>query len=89
MELFAADGHDASGCERVTGKSGMRPPRVSPDGARVATRIDGRNNIDIWVSELERNTLARVTTDPATDGSAIWTVDGDEIVFASEQQEGV
>ena len=25
MELFAADGHDASGCERVTGKSGMRP----------------------------------------------------------------
>ena len=26
MELFAADGHDAGGCERVTGKSGMRPP---------------------------------------------------------------
>ena len=25
MELFAADGHDADGCERVTGKSGMRP----------------------------------------------------------------
>ena len=22
---FAADGHDAGGCERVTGKSGMRP----------------------------------------------------------------
>ena len=29
MELFAADGHDAGGCERVTGKSGMRPPRVA------------------------------------------------------------
>ena len=27
MELFAADGHDAGGCERVTGKSGMRPLR--------------------------------------------------------------
>ena len=25
MELFAADGHDAGGCERVTGKWGMRP----------------------------------------------------------------
>ena len=25
MELFATDGHDAGGCERVTGKSGMRP----------------------------------------------------------------
>ena len=28
MELFAADGHDAGGCERVTGKSGMRPRRM-------------------------------------------------------------
>ena len=28
MELFAADGHDAGGCERVTGKSGMRPWRT-------------------------------------------------------------
>ena len=28
MELFAADGHDAGGCERVTGKSGMRPVSV-------------------------------------------------------------
>ena len=28
MELFAADGHDAGGCERVTGKSGMRPDRL-------------------------------------------------------------
>ena len=30
MELFAADGHDAGGCERVTGKSGMRPLRRYP-----------------------------------------------------------
>ena len=28
MELFAADGHDAGGCERVTGKSGMRPDEL-------------------------------------------------------------
>ena len=31
MELFAADGHDAGGCERVTGKSGMRPLRMLED----------------------------------------------------------
>ncbi len=36
MELFAADGHDAGGCERVTGKSGMRPEleEVEPAGSR-------------------------------------------------------
>ena len=31
MELFAADGHDAGGCERVTGKSGMRPSLLTVD----------------------------------------------------------
>ena len=34
MELFAADGHDAGGCERVTGKSGMRP-----SGADIAAEL--------------------------------------------------
>ena len=40
MELFAADGHDASGCERVTGKSGMRPPVVlhQPNGTNFTIR---------------------------------------------------
>ena len=40
MELFAADGHDAGGCERVTGKSGMRPlPQLVEElaGLRPAT----------------------------------------------------
>ena len=40
MELFAADGHDAGGCERVTGKSGMRPGN---NAAMAATRV--RRNI--------------------------------------------
>ncbi len=35
MELFAADGHDAGGCERVTGKSGMRPVTLGPKGRNV------------------------------------------------------
>ena len=36
MELFAADGHDAGGCERVTGKSGMRPVGFA------LVRVEGR-----------------------------------------------
>ena len=39
MELFAADGHDAGGCERVTGKSGMRPAVPKPDPAEFTHRI--------------------------------------------------
>ena len=46
MELFAADGHDAGGCERVTGKSGMRPyaPR-SQTGARFAWSPAARRRV--------------------------------------------
>ena len=40
MELFAADGHDAGGCERVTGKSGMRPRELHPfEALELATVI--------------------------------------------------
>ena len=39
MELFAADGHDAGGCERVTGKSGMRPGMTLEDFDRTAARL--------------------------------------------------
>ena len=38
MELFAADGHDAGGCERVTGKSGMRPLTYRPRATRDRDR---------------------------------------------------
>ena len=46
MELFAADGHDAGGCERVTGKSGMRP--VLPAMA---------DQVGISKSEVSRETI--------------------------------
>ena len=39
MELFAADGHDAGGCERVTGKSGMRPKQLVGEMARHTLRL--------------------------------------------------
>ena len=48
MELFAADGHDAGGCERVTGTSRMRPfetatsRRDSACAVGLAAGCDGR-----------------------------------------------
>ena len=39
MELFAADGHDAGGCERVTGKSGMRPVLGLREGATETAAV--------------------------------------------------
>jgi len=55
----------------------------------VAVEITDPNNTDIWVSELARNTLSKVTTDPAYDGRPLWTLDSERIVFWSERDGGV
>jgi Tol biopolymer transport system component len=41
-------------------------PRVSPDGARVAVAIDD-DEFDIWLWDLTRRRLDRLTFDPAPD----------------------
>jgi serine/threonine-protein kinase len=54
-------------------------PRVSPDGTRVALEIDN----DIWILDLTRHALTRVTDDPAFELVAIWTPDGRDVIFSS------
>ncbi len=54
-------------------------PRISPDGTRVALRVMTTNN-DIWISDLLRKTLTRLTFDNAA-GYPLWTPDSKRIVF--------
>ena len=59
---------------------------VSPDGARAAVQFaDETGNTDVWVSELARGTLTRLTTHDAFDGNPLWSPDGRSIVFASDR----
>jgi eukaryotic-like serine/threonine-protein kinase len=55
---------------------------VAPDGSRVAMEIRDRT-IDVWVHDIERGTLARLTSDPATDLKPVWAPDSRRIAFAS------
>jgi serine/threonine-protein kinase len=57
-------------------------PRVSPDGSRIALAIADQEN-DIWVWDLTRRNLTRLTSDPGVDTYAAWTPDGRRIVFSS------
>ena len=61
-------------------------PRVSPDGGRVAVRIRGPENMDVWTSDVARGTLSILTPDPAADRAPLWTLDGDRVVFVSERE---
>jgi serine/threonine-protein kinase len=57
--------------------------RLSPDGTRVALEIEDQEN-DIWVWDLARATLTRVTTDPGLDQSPVWMRDGRRLLFSSQ-----
>lgn len=61
--------------------------RLSPDGRRVATDQtdpDGRN-IDVWVHELSRGTVTRLTFDPALDQTPVWSADSRKVLFSSNR----
>ena len=56
---------------------------LSPDGRRAALGTNAGENLDIWVAELERGSLTRVTTDAAPDTKPLWTPDGESVVYES------
>ncbi len=61
------------------------PPRVSPDGTRLAVQILEPDNSDIWIWDLARETLRRLTFAPGPDGLPLWTPDSRRIIFNSDR----
>jgi serine/threonine-protein kinase len=57
-------------------------PRLSPDGTRVALDIRDQEN-DIWIWDLARETMTRLTSDPGIDAEPVWTPDGRRLLFSS------
>jgi dipeptidyl aminopeptidase/acylaminoacyl peptidase len=57
-------------------------PALSPNRERLAVCVEGANR-DLWVYEIPRGTLTRLTTDPAGDVHPVWTPDGERVAFSS------
>jgi eukaryotic-like serine/threonine-protein kinase len=55
-------------------------PKVSPDGKRVAAGIEEADS-QIWVYDLGRDTLTRLTFEGSANIDPVWTPDGKRIVF--------
>jgi serine/threonine-protein kinase len=60
-------------------------PSFSPDGRKLAVDIFDGTQTDVWIYEWERDTLSRLTFDPADDVRPVWTSDGRRIVFGSRR----
>jgi serine/threonine-protein kinase len=59
-------------------------PRISPDGTRVALDIRDQEN-DVWIWDLRRRTLTRLTFDPGLNRGVAWTPDGQRLAFSSQR----
>ncbi len=57
-------------------------PRLSPDGNRIAFAI-AEQEYDIWVWDVRRERLTRLTFGPAFETGAAWTPDGQSVIFTS------
>lgn len=58
-------------------------PRFSPDGRRLALDVSESGQADVWVYEWERDTMSRLTFDPAEESDPVWTPNGRRITFGS------
>jgi eukaryotic-like serine/threonine-protein kinase len=64
-----------------------RNPRLSPDGQRIAVEIEERTS-QVWLYDIARGTLSRLTLEGSTSGNPVWTPDGARITFGSTNREG-
>jgi serine/threonine-protein kinase len=58
--------------------------RLSPDNASIALTIRAAND-DVWISDLKRGTLTRITFGGGNSGLPDWSPDGKTVLFASER----
>jgi serine/threonine-protein kinase len=60
-------------------------PRLSPEGTQIATVIWNDDSSDLWTYSLDRQALARLTSEKASLNMPLWHPDGQRIVFSFEQ----
>jgi serine/threonine-protein kinase len=60
-------------------------PRVSPDGTLVAMDMRSGDNRDVWIWDLRRSSLTKLTSGATEDMMPLWSNDGRRVYFSSNR----
>ena len=64
---------------------GINSGRISPDGRKLALILTDRNQLDLYVRDLNGGKLLRLTNDRATEASPTWSPDSQSICYVSDR----
>jgi serine/threonine-protein kinase len=64
-------------------------PRASPDGQSLALALDAGKGPDLYVYNIVRNTLSRLTFNSKDNRNPVWTPDGRHLVYASTTDKAI
>jgi eukaryotic-like serine/threonine-protein kinase len=64
---------------------GMQTMALSPDGTRLALSVNSGTDLQIWVKDLPRGPLIKLTFDGTLNGRPAWSADGQTIGFSSNR----
>ena len=65
--------------------TGINSGRISPDGRKLALILTDKNQLDLYVRDLNGGNLRRLTNDRATEASPAWSPDSRSICYVSDR----
>jgi TolB protein len=90
LYLVAADGSNMRQIP-ISPPGDKLEPNLSVDGKRVVfelkTTLNGIDNYDIYVANLDGSSLQNLTNEPAGDIDPYWSPDGRQVVFGSDRED--
>lgn len=76
-------GHDGTSLGPLGDVARYYDLKLSPDGHRLVTNAGEPTRAAIWIVDIARNVRTRLTFEGSMNEAPVWSVDGNEIIYAS------